>query len=276
MAIFMTVTTPGGVNASNFLNHGRHAKLVPHGSRQFDLIDRAHNIELHATGSGFHYQHGFPVSGAVRGFTIDLNNVQVLDVDFSPALKTSTLTSPSGFANYFSNTPYVFVGNVGSDTIKTGHGIDRLFGGDGNDNLDGNIGNDRVIGGAGDDTLNGNRGNDTVIGGLGTDSLSGGKNADRFEFNDIAESVVGAGRDVIINFHHNQRDRIVLAGIDADTTQDGNQVFTYINGADFNSVAGELRFENGLLEGDVDGDGAADFQIELTAVTALGQGDLVL
>jgi serralysin len=68
----------------------------------------------------------------------------------------------------------------------------------------------------------------------------------------------------------------VLAGIDADTTQDENQAFDYINGAAFSSVAGELRFEGGILEGDVDGDGAADFQIALTAVTALGLADLVL
>ena len=127
----------------------------------------------------------------------------------------------------------MFNGNDGNDTFKSGHGPDRLLGGDGNDNLDGNIGNDRVIGGAGDDTLNGGRGNDTVIGGLGTDTLSGGKNADKFEFNDIAESVVGAGRDVIINFHHNQHDRIVLSGIDADSVTDGNQAFDYINGAGF-------------------------------------------
>ena len=45
---------------------------------------------------------------------------------------------------------------------------------------------------------------------------------------------------------------------------------------DFHSIAGELRFADGVLEGDVDGDGNADFQIELTAVTALGLADLVL
>ncbi len=115
-----------------------------------------------------------------------------------------------------------------------------------------------------------------VIGGLGTDSLSGGKNADKFEFNNIAESVAGAGRDVIINFHHNQHDRIVLSGIDADSVTDGHQAFNYVGGADFSSVAGELRFADGVLQGDTDGDGVADFEIELTGVTALVRGDLIL
>jgi len=31
-----------------------------------------------------------------------------------------------------------------------------------------------------------------------------------------------------------------------------------------------------VLQGDVDGDGTADFEIELTAVTTLGLADLVL
>ena len=152
-----------------------------------------------------------------------------------------------------------------------------LIGGEGNDNLDGNIGNDRVMGGEGDDILNGGRGNDTVIGGLGTDSLSGGKNADKFEFNDITESVVGAGRDVIINFHHSQHDQIVLSGIDAEQRdRRGPGLRSMLGPADFTSVAGELRFADGVLQGDVDGDGTADFEVELTAVTALVRGDLIL
>jgi Ca2+-binding RTX toxin-like protein len=274
MAIIINVLTTTGVNATGYMNHARHGRLVPHGSSSFDLNDSSHNIVFHASGSGFKYAYGYLVGGSLKGFVVEQNNVTTLDVDLSPSFKAASFAS--GFANYFTNSGYVFNGNDGNDTIKSGHGPDRLLGGDGNDSLDGNIGNDRVIGGAGDDTLNGGRGNDTVIGGLGTDSLSGGKNADKFEFNDIAESVVGAGRDGIINFHHNQHDRIVLAGIDADTTQDENQAFDYINGAAFSSVAGELRFSDGLLEGDVDGDGNADFQIALTAVTVLGLADLVL
>jgi serralysin len=274
MAITLTVLTTTGVNATGYMNHAKNGHLVPHGSSSFDLNDSSHGIEFHASGSGFRYFHGFLVAGSVTGFVVDQNNVTTLDVNLAPAFKASGFGA--GFANYFTNGRYVFNGNDGNDTFKSGHGADRLMGGKGNDHLDGNIGNDRVIGGEGDDVLNGGRGNDIVIGGLGTDSLSGGKNADKFEFNDITESVVGAGHDTIINFHHNQHDRIDLSGIDVDAVTDGHQGFTYINGADFHSVAGELRFSDGLLQGDVDGDGNADFEVGLSGVTALVQGDLIL
>ena len=274
MAITLTVLTTTGVNATGYMNHLRHARLAPQGSSHFELRDSSHDIVFDASGSGFRYFHGFVVSGTLTGFDVEQNNVSTLDVTLSPGFKAATLGS--GFANYFTNGRYIFIGNDGNDTFKSGHGADRLMGGNGNDNLDGNIGNDRVIGGDGDDTLNGGRGNDIVIGGLGTDSLSGGKQTDKFVFNDIAESVVGAGRDVIINFHHNQRDRIDLSGIGADTIQDNDQAFNYIGGTNFSSVAGELRFSDGVLQGDVDGDGAADFEIALTGVTALVGRDFIL
>jgi Ca2+-binding RTX toxin-like protein len=274
MAITLTVQTTTGVNATGYMNSAKHGHLVPHGSSSFDLNDPSHDIVFHASGSGFKYAFGFLVGGAVTGFVVEQSNVTTLDVDLSPSFKASSLGS--GFANYFTNGRYVFNGNDGNDTFKSGHGADRLIGGKGNDNLDGNIGNDRVIGGEGDDTLNGGRGNDTVIGGLGTDSLSGGKNTDQFVFNDIAESVVGANRDVIINFHHDQHDHINLAGIDADTTQANDQAFHFIGSGAFTSAAGELRYAGGLLQGDVDGDGVADFEVQLLNVAALVHSDFIL
>jgi serralysin len=276
MSIKITVTTTKGLNADGLLNHGRHAHLVPHGSTHFDLNDSAHDILLQATGSGFRYEHGFPVSGAVKEFTVTQNHVHVLDVEFSPALKTSVLTNPNSFENYFQNTPYIFVGNNGNDSIKTGWGPDHLNGGKGNDHLGGNIGNDIVLGGLGNDTLEGGRGNDVLIGGLGKDSLSGGKNTDKFVFKTLAESVVGANHDVIINFHHDQHDRIDLSSIDADRSLAGNQAFHFIGTGDFSDAAGELRYAGGKLQADVNGDGVADFEVALLNVTSLAHGDFIL
>jgi Ca2+-binding RTX toxin-like protein len=271
------VVDPNGVDANSFINHAKHSHVVPRGSRHFDLKDNMHDIVLHGTGSGLQYVHGFPIRGSVTDLSLEHNNNELLDVHFAPALNVSVLTNPSSFVNYFASSRYVFTGNDGNDKFKGGHSADRISGGDGNDNLDGNIGNDRVLGGAGDDILNGGRGNDTVVGGLGTDSLSGGKNADKFEFNNITESVVGAGHDTIINFHHDQHDRINLSGIDANTVLDGDQAFIYVGGLPFTGlVAGELRYENGLLQGDVDGDGAADFEVALQNVTSLVNGDFIL
>jgi hypothetical protein len=39
---------------------------------------------------------------------------------------------------------------------------------------------------------------------------------------------------------------------------------------------GQLRFAGGLLEGDVDGNGVADFQIHLTCVAALSAANIWL
>ena len=54
--------------------------------------------------------------------------------------------------------------------------------------------------------------------------------------------------------------------IDAKTGP-GNQRFTFIGTAAFTNIKGELRVEqsgtSAIVMGDVDGDGAADFEIEL-------------
>jgi serralysin len=74
---------------------------------------------------------------------------------------------------------------------------------------------------------------------------------------------------VIADFIAAQGDRIDLRPIDANTLVAGAQAFTWIGGASFGSVAGQLRFADGSLSGDVDGNGVADFQIGLTGVVSL-------
>ncbi|MBV9931751.1 MAG: RTX toxin, partial [Alphaproteobacteria bacterium] len=59
---------------------------------------------------------------------------------------------------------------------------------------------------------------------------------------------------------------------DADTTQDGDQAFAFIGGDAFGHHAGELRAEfdqvNNVwtVQGDVDGDGQADFTLHVTTL----------
>ena len=53
-------------------------------------------------------------------------------------------------------------------------------------------------------------------------------------------------------------------------------ILAYIGGASFGDHAGELRFAGGLLQGDVNGDGSADFSIRLDGVTRLAALDLIL
>jgi Ca2+-binding RTX toxin-like protein len=118
------------------------------------------------------------------------------------------------------------------------------------------------VGGRGDDLLSGKFGDDILVGGMGSDTLEGGSGADLFVLNSVAESPVGGGRDRIVDFSQGE-DKIDLSRLAVAGKADG--AFTLIGTASFSQVAGELRqFDdaNGIVvEGDVDGDGAADFQI---------------
>ena len=186
----------------------------------------------------------------------------------------------------------VLVGRNGADTLDGGDGNDQLFGetGDdlligraGKDTLDGGSGddilygkedNDLLFGGSGDDRLEGDAGADLLTGGQGHDVMIGGAGADRFDFNALSESAVGAGRDVVF-FERTEGDKIDLQSIDADTDGTaGNQAFTYIGAGGFSGVDGQLRFSGGILQGDVNGDRVADFEIRI--VGALSGGDIVL
>ncbi len=113
----------------------------------------------------------------------------------------------------------------------------------------------------GTDTLIGGNGNDTLIGGAGTDTLTGGLNADRFDFNALHESVVGGNRDSI-HFNRAQGDKIDLSTIDADTDGTaGNRLSSFIGTAAFSGVDGQLRASGDIIQGDVNGDEVADFEI---------------
>ena len=61
--------------------------------------------------------------------------------------------------------------------------------------------------------------------------------------------------------------------IDADLSRSGNQAF-HLAGAAFDGREGALRFADGLLAGDRDGDGRPDFEIALDE--APGARDLLL
>ena len=144
----------------------------------------------------------------------------------------------------------------------------------------GNDGDNVIEGNRVGNVLSGGIGNDTLIGGLGHDVLSGGSGNDVFDFNRVAESRAGAGiRDVISDFVIGQ-DKIDLFNIDANTLAAGNQDFKFIASALFHHIAGELRFVqtagHTIVAADVNGDGATDFQLDLTGTLTLTKSDFVL
>jgi Ca2+-binding RTX toxin-like protein len=172
----------------------------------------------------------------------------------------------------------VIDGGAGDDTLKGEAGDDMLAGGSGDDTLDGGSGDDALTGGHDDDILIGGGGNDELTGGGGTDQLIGGSGADRFVFDDVAGSPTQAP-DLVFDFNAVQGDRIDVSGIDAISGTTENDEFNFIGDDAFSGSAGELRFvhdlADGLLEGDVNGDGTADMTIELLGVTSLTGDDIM-
>lgn len=155
-----------------------------------------------------------------------------------------------------------------------------------NDLHDGN-GSNLLDGRAGNDTLYGELGDDILVGGLGTDFMYGGRGADRFDFRSIDEVALGEGnRDIIWDFK-TLTDTINVGLMDANSVYAGNQAFHFIGNADFSGRAGELNYrsdvfaDDGLspvtiVSGDTDGDGVADFEIELFGSVALVASDFIL
>ncbi len=138
--------------------------------------------------------------------------------------------------------------------------------------LSGLAGNDTINGLGGNDFINGGIGNDLITGGIGKDTLTSGNATDRdiFDYNAINESPAGTSRDVITDFRGLGTavgDKIDLSTIDANQTSSasGNQAFIW--GGPF--TAGHLRYVGGVLQGNTDGDAAAEFEIQLIGAPAL-------
>lgn len=160
----------------------------------------------------------------------------------------------------------------GDDFVWGGLGADMLRGENGNDSLFGELGDDKLDGGAGNDKLDGGAGNDLILGGAGNDVMTGGAGADIFRF--YAADVATYSFDQITDFTSGT-DKIDLKQI-----YPGGGRFTFIGTQGFHNVVGELHYTvvNGsaIVEGDVNGDGKADFAIKLDNVTKLVAADFVI
>ena len=103
----------------------------------------------------------------------------------------------------------------------------------------------------------------------GDDFLTGGSGADEFRY-----SSVGDGNDTIMDFVSGT-DKIRLSEIDANTGLAGNQDFTFIGSGAFTGVSGQLRYDGSHLMGDVNGDGIADFTINIANHAVISAGDIL-
>ncbi|MCA1539953.1 VCBS repeat-containing protein [Bradyrhizobium sp. NBAIM32] len=187
--------------------------------------------------------------------------------------------------------------------------------GDGNDNYTGNGGNDTysLAGLSADAVINLTAGTATsseigtdsltsvenVVGGSGQDTITasnarselfGGAGNDMFIFASTAAAGFGTNRDLIIDFTA-AADRIDVGGIDANGGQAGNPEFVFV-GEITNVVGGvgqlgrgQLGYhyetdangtEHTIVEGSVDSDPSAEFQIDLVGRHTLSVSDFVL
>ena len=153
-------------------------------------------------------------------------------------------------------------GGAGADTLNGANGADRLNGGADNDLVNGGGGADQLNGGSGSDSLFGGGGRDTLDGGSGADTLTGGQGSDRFVFSGLQNA---HDSSLITDLSH--ADVIDLSGIDADTTQTGDQAFTLVSHLDGHAGEAALVYDGSAdvtyLELDTDGDGKADATIDL-------------
>jgi serralysin len=164
--------------------------------------------------------------------------------------------------------------NTGDAAGDTYVSMERLYGSAFNDTLRGDNRANLLNGLAGNDMLNGRDGNDTLIGGNGADRLNGGGGTDTFVFEMTAQSAP-ASRDVIDDFASGV-DRMDLRAIDANSNAVGDQAFLFIGSSAFHGKAAELNFRSGIVSGDVNGDGLADFQVKVMNLSALSGSDFLL
>jgi Ca2+-binding RTX toxin-like protein len=185
----------------------------------------------------------------------------------SPTFQVRSTTG-NFYVDAYSMETVTFHGSSAGDIITGNTGADILNGRAGADSIDGGLGDDKIDAGTEADSIRGGRGADTITAGAGNDTLRYGTVLDSW----VAGAKIDSVADFVSGF-----DKFDLSEIDANNIgADGNQAFTFIGGAGFTAVRGQLRSAAGVVEADVNGDGFADFRIVLANGAAAAAADFVL
>lgn len=138
---------------------------------------------------------------------------------------------------------------------------DCIQGTSSSDRIRASRGHDEITAGDGDDWMKGGRGADILHGGRGSDWMMGGKRADLFcfEINDMHYGDI----DTIADFKGKRGDRLELLGADATSKLNGVLAWRFIDGGAYSGHRGEIRFDDGFLEADIDGDRLSDLMVRL-------------
>lgn len=162
--------------------------------------------------------------------------------------------------------------------VRLGGGDDRYDGRRGliESTVNGEAGNDVMIGGSDEETLfggadndliSGGGGNDRLIGAFGRDTMTGDAGADDFVLNLAGDSPT-ATPDTITDF---------VAGTDDFDLRALGAGGSFIGSGAFTSLARQVRYvqATGRLEGDVNGDGLADWAMLITNRPVLTAADFL-
>ncbi|MEO5775225.1 MAG: M10 family metallopeptidase C-terminal domain-containing protein [Sphingomicrobium sp.] len=227
-------------------------------------------VDLHA-GSFSSIGAGLPSASSANAYLANLSQISGEDWGtYDAALWTNVMTNfrvanEASIGNDLMLTGHVDVDGIYASeyqnfSIAYGVTIENATGGSARDLLWGNQVANTLRGMGGSDVLNGFEGADTLYGGAGNDT---------FMFSQVEKG------DRIMDW--NAGDKIDLREMDANSTLAGTQHFTFINGGGaFTGVAGQLHYVGGVLEGDVNGDGLADFTVALLGSPTIGASDLIL
>jgi Ca2+-binding RTX toxin-like protein len=274
---------------SDWVDGGDGDDVIFSGPNQDDHLDGGSGTDFAILNREGNWGAGFSISLANPGQWQEL-----LDGTWMRNIEQMSFSGSAGWDTIIGGALWdELSGNEGNDHIEGGGGNDGLYGGLHNDTLFGQDDHDDLFGQLGDDELWGGTGNDELVGDLGYDQLFGqagidvltggggpdhmvgGADADRFVLSHHSHSTLAAPDD-IADFSSAAGDRIDLSAMDAVLYNTGNQAFTFIGTNGFSGVAGQLRYTSGqYVEGDVTGDGVADFRIEMN-VASMTSSDFIL
>ena len=183
---------------------------------------------------------------------------------------------------------------TGRGSSGTLAGIENVNAGSYDDTVSGDAFANLLIGHYGADVIDGGSGDDVIYADTvrdhdyahyadsDVDVLTGGAGADRFVFDGQTYDRGAAATlvDLITDFTRSDRDRIVLARMDANDLAAGNQDFTFLGTGNFTRVPGGVRYAwrhgDTYVEIETNGDGAADRVIRLDGEIALTARDFAL
>ncbi|WP_413171074.1 Calx-beta domain-containing protein [Anabaena azotica] len=187
-----------------------------------------------------------PISGTLTfnaGETSKTLNLSILNDSINEVdeIVNVTLTSPTN-AILSKATAKVTISDTlkaSTTTILSADVENLTLTGTGAVNGTGNTGNNIIIGNSGNNSLSGLDGNDNLTGGLGKDSLTGGVGIDKFNYTNLADSLLN-NFDLITDFNANTGNDLLLVS----TAREGFSNAGVVASLDATGISSQLNNTN--------------------------------